>query len=71
LKEERERHLNAERAIEQRPTASSARAPAAPSPQRETRPGRPSTRPPRTGPIENKRPCRGDPNDPLNPCLNP
>jgi hypothetical protein len=39
-----------------------------------SRPSRQSAGPPRgqvpTGKIE-KKPCRGDPNDPLNPCLNP
>jgi colicin import membrane protein len=71
LKAERERFENAQRALEQRPSAPSAEAPTGPSPQREHRRGPAPTRPPRTNGAETKRPCRGDPNDPLNPCLNP
>lgn len=70
LKLERERLESAQRELEQRPALSPLKTPAARTPQRETG-GRPApARPPRTS-AESQRPCRGDPNDPLNPCLNP
>lgn len=69
LKAERDRFENAQRALDRRSAATPE--PAAPSTRPETRGGKPPVRAPRTGSVENERPCRGDPNDPLNPCLNP
>lgn len=72
LKEERDRLENQQHEREQQPpSAPSAETPTAPSPQRDVRRGPAPARPPRVNGVENKRPCRGDPNDPLNPCLNP
>lgn len=70
LKAERERLENAPRAPEQ-PSSTPVPGPTVPSPQRELRPGAAPSRPARPPAAETKRPCRGDPNDPLNPCLNP
>ncbi|HEY3493243.1 MAG TPA: hypothetical protein VGK73_01100 [Polyangiaceae bacterium] len=66
LLEESERRARLlQRALEDvKPTS----APAAPSAHERTPPARPARQPARPGPRE-RRPCTGNPDDPLNPCL--